>query len=239
MQIIFSQFLVPKIQSSFPAWWCWMFGIRALKGDNCKPSFSINDPLVTYPTSAFRPLICKTSLLLILFCGSKPRLFPLVTLISREVITDYQDLSWFRFRQIRFRQNCPQTVLLESLGQISLLLLRLFLVRVHFAPEILPHLLYGRLILPHVHLPFTHVIRLKGWLSDWSWACQLQWLSGDSVVKNLPAIAAYTSEEDSIPRLRRASGVGNGNPLQYSWPGKSHGRGVWRATVHGVTKSQT
>lgn len=114
---------------------------KSLKWANCKPSFSINDPLVTYATSAFRPLICKTSLLLILFCSSKPRLFPLVTLISKEVITYYQDLSWFRFRQIRFRQNCPQTVLLESLGQISLLPLHLFLVRVHFAAEILPHLL--------------------------------------------------------------------------------------------------
>ena len=44
------------------------------------------------------------------------------------------------------------------------------------------------------------------------------------MVKNLPAIAAYTREEDSIPRRRRASGVGNGNPFQYSWPGKSHGQ---------------
>ena len=44
------------------------------------------------------------------------------------------------------------------------------------------------------------------------------------MVKNLPAIAAYTREEGSIPRWRRASGVGNGNPIQYSWPGKSHGQ---------------
>ena len=34
-------------------------------------------------------------------------------------------------------------------------------------------------------------------------------------------------------------GVGNGNPLQYSCPEHSMGRGAWQATVHGVTKSWT
>ena len=35
------------------------------------------------------------------------------------------------------------------------------------------------------------------------------------------------------------SGVGNGNPLQYSCLENSMDRGAWWATVHGVTKSQT
>ena len=43
----------------------------------------------------------------------------------------------------------------------------------------------------------------------------------------------------SIPGLRRPSGEGNGNPLQYSCLENSMDRGAWEATVHGVTKSRT
>ena len=43
----------------------------------------------------------------------------------------------------------------------------------------------------------------------------------------------------SIPGLGRSIGEGNGNPLQYSCLEKSMDGGAWRATVHGVTKSQT
>ena len=42
-----------------------------------------------------------------------------------------------------------------------------------------------------------------------------------------------------IPGWGRSPGVGNGNPLQYSCLGNSTDRGDWRATVHGVAKSQT
>ena len=35
------------------------------------------------------------------------------------------------------------------------------------------------------------------------------------------------------------SGEGNGHPLQYSCLQNSMDKGAWRATVHGVTKSQT
>ena len=41
----------------------------------------------------------------------------------------------------------------------------------------------------------------------------------------------------SISGLGRSPGEGNGNPLQYSCLGNPMDRGVWRATVHGVTKS--
>ena len=34
-------------------------------------------------------------------------------------------------------------------------------------------------------------------------------------------------------------GEGNGNPLQYSWPGESQGRGAWWAAVYGVAQSWT
>ena len=42
-----------------------------------------------------------------------------------------------------------------------------------------------------------------------------------------------------IPGSERYPGEGNGNPLQYSYPENSMDRGVWWATVHGVSKSWT
>ena len=43
----------------------------------------------------------------------------------------------------------------------------------------------------------------------------------------------------SIPGLGRSPGEGNGNPLQYPFLERAMDRGAWRATVHGVPKSQT
>ena len=45
---------------------------------------------------------------------------------------------------------------------------------------------------------------------------------------------ANSGDVGSIPGLGRSSGVGNGNPLQYSQPGKFHGQRS--PTVHGVTE---
>ena len=61
---------------------------------------------------------------------------------------------------------------------------------------------------------------------------------GGSVVKkkNLPADAGDTG---SISGESGRSGEGNGNPLQYYRLGNPMDKGVWRATVHGVGKSQT
>ena len=42
-----------------------------------------------------------------------------------------------------------------------------------------------------------------------------------------------------IPGSGRASGGGNGNPLQYSCLDNPMDRGAWQATVHAVPKSQT
>ena len=42
-----------------------------------------------------------------------------------------------------------------------------------------------------------------------------------------------------IPGLGRSSREGNGNPFQYSCLENSTDRGVWWATVHGVTESGT
>ena len=56
------------------------------------------------------------------------------------------------------------------------------------------------------------------------------------MVKNLPVNAG---DVGSIPGLGRSPGEGNGGPLQYSCLGNPMGRGAWRATVHGVAKSDT
>ena len=55
-------------------------------------------------------------------------------------------------------------------------------------------------------------------------------------VKHLP-----TMRETWVPSLGQEDplGVGNGNPLQYSYPENPMDRGAWWATVHGVTKSRT
>ena len=42
-----------------------------------------------------------------------------------------------------------------------------------------------------------------------------------------------------MPGWGGSSGEKNGNPLQYSGLGNPMDRGAWRATVHGVAKSQT
>ena len=42
-----------------------------------------------------------------------------------------------------------------------------------------------------------------------------------------------------FPGLGRSSGVGNGNPFQYSCLENSMDREAWQATVHGVTKNRT
>ena len=59
---------------------------------------------------------------------------------------------------------------------------------------------------------------------------------GGSVVKNLPVNAG---DVGSIPGWGRSPGEGNGKLLQYSCLGNPVNRGGRRATVHGVTKSQT
>ena len=46
--------------------------------------------------------------------------------------------------------------------------------------------------------------------------------------------ACNAGDSDLIPGAGRSPGGGNDNPLQYSSPGNSMGRGAWRATVYGV-----
>ena len=69
------------------------------------------------------------------------------------------------------------------------------------------------------------------------YVCVYMWgFPGGSVGKES---AWYVGDLGCIPGLRRAPGEGNGYALQYSCLENSMDRGAWRATVRGVTKSQT
>ena len=57
------------------------------------------------------------------------------------------------------------------------------------------------------------------------------------VVKNPSANAGDIRDLGSIPGSGRSPRGEHGNPLQYSCLENPMGRGAWRATVHGVTKS--
>ena len=57
------------------------------------------------------------------------------------------------------------------------------------------------------------------------------------MVKNLPANAGDTGDEDSIPGSGRSPGGGHSNPLQYPCLENLMDRGAWWATVHRVAKS--
>ena len=59
------------------------------------------------------------------------------------------------------------------------------------------------------------------------------------MVKNKPASAGDIRDIGSIPGCGKLPGGGHGNALQYSCLENPMDRGAWRATVQGVTKSQT
>ena len=62
------------------------------------------------------------------------------------------------------------------------------------------------------------------------------------LVKSLPAIqetVGNAGDLSLIPGLGRSPGGGNSNLLQYSCLENSMDGGAYRATVHGVSKSQT
>ena len=59
------------------------------------------------------------------------------------------------------------------------------------------------------------------------------------VVKSPPANEEDIRDADLIPGSGRFSGVGHGNPLQYSYLENPMDRGAWWATVHRATKNRT
>ena len=58
-------------------------------------------------------------------------------------------------------------------------------------------------------------------------------------VKNLPASAGHIRDASLIPGSGRLPGGRHGKLLLYSYLENPMDRGGWRATVHGVAKSQT
>ena len=69
---------------------------------------------------------------------------------------------------------------------------------------------------------------------DKGWASQVV-----LVVKNPAANAGDAGDTGLIPGSGRSPGGGHGNPLLYRCLEYPVDRGAWRATVHGVTESQT
>ena len=59
------------------------------------------------------------------------------------------------------------------------------------------------------------------------------------VIKNLLANAGDIRDKGLIPVSGRTPEGGHGNPLQYSCLENPMKRGVWQASVHKVTKSET
>ena len=74
-------------------------------------------------------------------------------------------------------------------------------------------------------------------LSDFHWEVRASQVA--FVEKDLPVSAGDERDLGSVPGSGRSSDVGNANPLPYSCLENSMGRGAWRATVHGLAKSQT
>ena len=58
------------------------------------------------------------------------------------------------------------------------------------------------------------------------------------MVRNSPVNAGITRDTGLIPESGRSPVGGHGNPLQYSCLENPMNRGIWQATVHGVTQSQ-
>ena len=64
-------------------------------------------------------------------------------------------------------------------------------------------------------------------------------IPGGIMVKKLPVNAGDIRDAGSILGLGRSPGGGHGNALQCACLENPTDRGAWRATVHGVTKTQT
>ena len=77
---------------------------------------------------------------------------------------------------------------------------------------------------------------------DGNFPCLHTWglgFPGGSVVKNLPANAEDAGDAGLVLGLGRSPGIGNGNPLQYSYLGNSMETGAWLGYSPWGTKSQT
>ena len=82
-----------------------------------------------------------------------------------------------------------------------------------------------------VNMWFLKILYKKFLFSSVLMTGLLWWLSKEA--------ACNAGDLGSIHGLGRSAGRGHGNPLQYSCLENPKDRGVWWATVHGVTKSWT
>ena len=91
-------------------------------------------------------------------------------------------------------------------------------------------------------LSFRHSLRNTLWIIL-NWKLTASWLflgfPGGPSGKELNCQYRRIRDMGSILGLGRSPAGGHGNSLQYSCLENPVDRGVWRATVHGVTKSQT
>ena len=78
------------------------------------------------------------------------------------------------------------------------------------------------------HLSLIKALRRVSFLPNWA---------SQVVLKNPPANAGDTRDVGSIPGSGRSPGIGNGNPLRYSYLKNPMDRGTWQATVPGVAQS--
>ena len=84
-------------------------------------------------------------------------------------------------------------------------------------------------------VPLCSSMNSEKWLNISSFQC----FPSGSVVKNPPANAEDPRDMGSVPKSGGSPGEEHGNPLQYSCLENSMDRRAWRATVHGLAKSQT
>ena len=86
-----------------------------------------------------------------------------------------------------------------------------------------------------VKIPFS----LK--MTDTCFPCYLAWGSRTRAEfhYSVTPTQEFDLETSTIPGLGRSPEGRNGNPLQYSCLENPLDRGAWRATVHGIAKSQT
>ena len=93
----------------------------------------------------------------------------------------------------------------------------------------------------HFSLSLVHLLQFWwGFRKEVKCLVNVIWASQVAlVVKNLPTKSGNVRDTGSIPGWGRSPGEGQGNPLSSSCLENSMGKGAWKATVHGVAKSQT
>ena len=102
----------------------------------------------------------------------------------------------------------------------------------------LTHLLYSVASSP-LEAPLSPFLELSLGLKSHGGKKKYSLWSYTWLVQNPPGNAGDAGDSGSVPGSGRSPGVGNGNPLQYSFLGNPMDRGAWWAAVHKVTKSWT